>query len=123
MPMRGRVPYNGGKSVGMSVERLADGLFYDFSTSAFVATPATPIQAVPEGVLPWLGVYMATLVLTPVAQFPDGGYCMYFHLMAEPDKQVIGTWFTAMHGGDDAPYFPVGTPTSFEITSTVTPTV
>ena len=107
MALRIRFQYPTGSSLGYSIERLADGLLYDFSTFTFTQGPTTLIAALPEDSGNFLGRYKATLT-TPTAQFTDGGYVITLHNTAGGNA-VVGELAAVMHGGDDAPIVTVGT--------------
>ena len=99
--IRIRFQYPTGYQLGYSVERLSDGLLYDFSTSTFVTTPATLINPIAEDTGSFLGRYKDTLTPTPVAQFTDGHYCVTVHDTVT--KQVVAELATTMSNGDDMP--------------------
>jgi len=105
MALRIRFQYPTGSQLGYSIERLNDGLFYDFSTSGFVATPATPIASLPEDSGLFLGRYKVTLNPTPVSQFTDGDYVITVHDQAA-SSNVVAELAATMHGGDDATVIP-----------------
>ncbi len=105
MSLRIRFQYSTGSNLGYSIERLSDGKFYDFSTSAFVATPATPISTLPEDSGNFLGRYKLTLTPTPVSQFTDGDYAVTVHNQASANV-VVAELGSTMHAGDDATVIP-----------------
>lgn len=105
MALRIRFQYPTGSQLGYSMERLSDGLFYDFSTSGFVTTPATPISSLPEDSGIFHGRYKITLNLTPVAQFTDGDYVISIHDQAA-SSNVVAELASTMHAGDDATVIP-----------------
>jgi hypothetical protein len=108
MAMRIRFQYPSGNHIGYSVERLSDGLLYDFVADTFVANSTTPILALPEDTGIFVGRYKATLP-TPAAQFTDGDYAVTIHHIAEGNA-VVAELAMAMHSGDDATYFPAPFP-------------
>jgi hypothetical protein len=107
--LRVRVPHFPGESLGVIVERLADGLFYDPKALAFAAAvPATPIPLAPvaaSGV--WAGIYRVAIDTTPAppGSWPDGGYAVYV-LNATSGQVVMGPIGAVLRNGDDAPVFP-----------------
>src|SRR6516162_4467321 len=101
MPLRIRFQYPTGSSLGYSIERLVDGTFFDFNSSAFTATPSVPITALPEDQGNFLGRYKVTLTSTPAAQFTDGDYAVTIHNTASGNI-VVGELAVVMHAGDDA---------------------
>src|ERR1700678_1772655 len=105
MSLRIRFQYPTGSNLGYSIERLSDGTFYDFSTSTFVATPATPISSLPEDSGNFLGRYKLTLNPTPVTQFTDGDYVVTVHNKASANA-VVAELGATMHAGDDATVIP-----------------
>ena len=105
MALRIRFQYESGLSLGYSIERLADGLFYDFSTSSFASTPATLVASLPEGVGAFQGSYRTALTSTPPAQFSNGDFGVTIHNMAASNL-VVGELAVAMYNGDDATVFP-----------------
>ena len=105
MALRIRFQYPTGSMLGYSIERLSDGLFYDFSNGTFAASPATPINGLPEDTGIFLGRYKATLSTTPVAQFSDGDYVATVHDQAASNK-VVAELAVTMHLGDDATVIP-----------------
>jgi hypothetical protein len=107
MALRVRFQFGTGQALGYAVERLADGLFLDFATGTFTATPGTPVADLTEGTDRYAGLYRATLDPTPVEQFPDGEYQVTIHDTAAAAALVAGGLLSAiMHGGDDTPFFP-----------------
>jgi hypothetical protein len=105
MALRIRFQYPTGSKLGYSIERLSDGSLYDFSTSSFVATPATPIASLPEDAGNFLGRYKLTMSPTPVAQFTDGDYVVTVHDEANSNN-VVAELGSTMHAGDDATVIP-----------------
>jgi hypothetical protein len=107
MALRVRYQSGSGQALGYAVERLADGLFYDFATGTFTVSPGTPVADLTEGTDRYAGLYRATLDPTPVEQFPDGEYQVTIHDTAAAAALVAGGLLSAiMHGGDDTPFFP-----------------
>ena len=105
MALRIRFQYPTGVQLGYSIERLGDGMFYDFSTSTFVATPATPIASLPEDSGIFQSRYTLTLSPTPVAQFADGDYAVTVHDKGAANN-VVAELASTLHSGDDASVFP-----------------
>jgi hypothetical protein len=110
MGLRIRFQYQPAASLGCSIERLNDGLLYDFATvgptaGAFTASPSVSITAVPEDVGSFIGRYKATLTTTSPTQFVDGAYCVTIHNMAS-NNIVVAELGVDMHSGDDSPVFP-----------------
>jgi hypothetical protein len=110
MALRIRFQYQSGSSLGYSIERLADGLYYDFATTGstagtFTANPTTLIASLPEDSGNFLGRYKVTQSPTPATQFLDGGYCVTIHNLSA-NNRVVGELYATMHLGDDAPVFP-----------------
>jgi hypothetical protein len=104
MALRIRFQYPTGSSLGYSIERLRDGLLYDFSNGTFIASPATLISALPEDTGSFLGRYKITLVTQP-SQFTDGDYVISVHNTATGNT-VVAELATVLHGGDDATVIP-----------------
>lgn len=103
MPLHVRLQYPTGMGLEYSVERLADGLLYDFGSGAFSPAPAQPSAALPERPdLP--GVYSATLSPTPVSDWPDGDYSVAV-LAAGTAVALLSA---SMQAGDDATVSPAG---------------
>lgn len=109
MALNVRFQYPTGSSLGVSIERLSDGLLYDFADGTFKGSPGTLIQAVAEDVAPFLGRYKATLTPTPEAQFSDGDYVVTVHDAANAG-QVVAELGATMKGGSDGTYFPPAAP-------------
>ena len=112
MALRIRFQYPSGNHLGYSVERLADGLLFDFADSTFKATPGTQIAPLPEDAGIFIGRYRATL--TPTVWL-DGDYTVTVHHTAESNV-VLAELGATMKNNDDATYFP-------SITTTTYPTV
>ena len=91
-----------GGSFGCSIERLFDGLHYDFSTSTFVATPTTEVQAMTVGSGNYAGLYTLDFVATPIAQFSDGEYAAYIHNTSSANL-VVAVFSVVMINGDSIP--------------------
>src|SRR5437764_10463409 len=98
MALRVRFQYPASASLGFSIERLADGLFYDFATTGptpgqFTANPQTLISPLPADSGNFAGRYRATLTPTPAAQFANGDYCITVHNTAAGNVVVaeLGT--------------------------------
>jgi len=107
MSLRVRFQYTQGASLGYSIERLADGMNYDFADSTFKATPTTPVAALVPGAGSRAGVYSATISSTPQAQFTNGDYAVYINNTVASNA-VIGVIEAVMYNGDDATYFAAG---------------
>ena len=105
MALRIRFQYPTGSHLGYSIERLNDGLYYDFSTSTFVASPATPIANLPEDSGIFAGRFKATVSPTPIAQFTDGDYVVTVHDQTA-SSAVVAELAATMHAGDDATVIP-----------------
>lgn len=110
MALRIRFQYQSGSSLGYSIERLSDGLYFDFSPTgltagSFTGSPTTRVASLPEDSGDFTGRYKATLATTPATQFSDGGYCVTIHNTASSNA-VVAELEIEMHGGDDAPVFP-----------------
>jgi hypothetical protein len=105
MPIRIRYQYTTGTTLGYSIERLSDGTFYDFSSSAFMATPATLIASLPEDTGSFQGRYKMTLASTPTSQFTDGDYVVTVHNTVS--NLVVGELPVVMHAGSDSTVMPV----------------
>jgi hypothetical protein len=107
MALRIRYQYPTGSSLGYSIERVSDGTFFDFQTSAFSATPTTLIATLPEDSGNFAGRYKQTLSPTPQSQFTNGDYVVTIH-NTSASNLVVGELVVAMFGGDDATVFPTG---------------
>ena len=107
MSMRIRYANANALTLGYSIERLADGLFYDFSTSTFAAlgSVATLTASLPADTGNYGGRYKVTLTPTPQAQFADGDYCITIH-NSGASNAVLAELGIVMHGGDDATVTP-----------------
>lgn len=107
MALRVRFQYPTGEQLGVSIERLADGLLYDFMAGAFNAAPASLTAPLTESSGFFRGRYALTMASTPVAQFKDGDYCVTVHDMvrlAAKESCVVAELACTMHNGDDATY-------------------
>lgn len=109
MPLRVRFQYQSGSSLGISVEQLSTGSFFDFSTTSssaqtFVAlaTAATPIEPLPEGSGILLGSYSLTYAATPIAQWANGDYAVRIHNSSSANI-TIGLLGAKFWDGDDQP--------------------
>ena len=49
MALRIRFQYPTGSALGYSIERLSDGLMFDFANSTFASSPTTLISSLPDG--------------------------------------------------------------------------
>ena len=105
MALRIRFQYPTGSGLGYSIERLTDGLLFDFADSTFKAAPTTLIAALPEDSGNFLGRYKVTLAPTPVAQFTDGHYAVTVHDQKNSNA-VVAELAATMRNGDDLPAFP-----------------
>jgi hypothetical protein len=111
MALRVRLVHFAGESLGVVVERLLDGKFFDPDSAAFV--DAAPAKLMPLGAAaregPWAGVYRAFLD-TPAATWADGQYAVY--VLNEVDGRIVAGPFAAtIYKGDDAPALPIPWPT------------
>jgi hypothetical protein len=109
MALRIRFQYPSGSSLGYSIERLADGLYFDFSNSTFSLSPATLIVPLPEDTVNFLGRYKVTLNPTPGSQFTNGNYVVTVHNLAASNV-VVAELATVMQNGDDSPVLTVADP-------------
>ena len=107
MALRIRYAYSSGATLGYSIERLADGLFYDFSSGTFTATPATQINPFTALSGNFSGLYRDTIASTPQAQFANGEYAVNLHNLGAANV-VVGVISATMYNGDSAPVFPSG---------------
>lgn len=107
MPLRIRYQYQSGSSLGFSIERLVDGLFFDFGSSTFKASPGVAVASLPEDSGNFVGRYKYTLAATPPAQFIDGDYVVTIH-NAAAGNLVVDELPVVMHAGDDATVIPAG---------------
>src|SRR4051812_8301434 len=98
MSLRIRFGYSSGASLGYSVERLRDGLYYDFADGTFKATPTTQVAGLASGTGNYVGLYTATLSPTPASQFTDGNYAIYIHNTAASNA-VFSMLGASMFGG------------------------
>lgn len=99
--IRIRFQYATDRSLAYSVERLADGLLFDFADSTFKAEPATLTAPLPEDSGLFKGRYKATLAPTPPAQFEDGHYAITVH---DVDLGEVASELAAVvYKGDDLP--------------------
>lgn len=104
MALRIRFLYATGSSLTYSVERLADGTFFDFGDSTFKPVPAALTAPLPEDTGSFLGRYKVNLA-TPQSAWPDGDYCVSVHDAATglvADQQVA-----TLNAGDDGSVYPV----------------
>lgn len=101
-----RVRFGGypGQSLTASIERLQDGMWFDFNSQTFTsmsqATTAPAILAAPltEGTGIFAGRYSLSRP-TPLAQWSDGYYCVNIH----DGNSCVGVLQAELHGGDDQP--------------------
>lgn len=109
MSLRVRFQSAQGALLGYSIERLSDGLNYDFADGTFKnSAPTTPVATLTAGTGNRAGIYSATLSPTPQAQFANGDYAVYIHNTAA-SNDVISVIGAVMYNGDDATYFATGT--------------
>jgi hypothetical protein len=103
-----RIRFQGptGSTFGFSIERLVDGLLYDFSTSTFSSNPTTLVLALPENTSRFPGQYRISLGPTPAAQFTDGDYAVV--ILDQLANIVVGQFAVVMHAGDDTTQIPGG---------------
>src|SRR4051812_42070198 len=101
MAIRVRMTSQAQQELGYSIERLADGLLYDFADGTFKSTPTTLIGPLVEGSGAFAGRYSATLDPTPIAQFPNGEYAVSAHL--GPDGPTLDIAACPLVDGDDVP--------------------
>ncbi len=107
MAFRIRYAYPPGFSLGYSIERLIDGLYYDFADSTFKATATTPVNALSVLAGNYVGLYRDTVTSTPQAQFTNGEYSVNIHNMASANA-IVGLLGMTMYNGDSAPVFSAG---------------
>lgn len=126
---RSRFPFDQNATVGVSIERASDGLFFDFSTNTFVSLTGAvhPIQQMLSQPSPFLNQFIDNLPTIPTVgtvpasfQFPNGLYHSTYHNISQFNEVIGGEW-KVIYNGDDQPYFPVF-PTTFEISGSVTAT-
>lgn len=73
------IPFpDAGEDMRFAITRKSDGLLLDFADNTFKAKPGTPLAVAPEGAPPLTRAYTGSVAITPVAQYPDGLYSMYF---------------------------------------------
>lgn len=106
MALRIRFQYPTGSHLGYSIERLSDGLFYDFSSNTFGASPTTLIASLPEDTGNFAGRFKVTLTPTPSSQFSDGDYVITVHDQSASNN-VVAELAATMHVGDDATVIPL----------------
>ena len=102
MSLRIRFQHSTGATLGYTIERLADGFFYDTSNATFTLTPVTPMASLPEDAGIYLGRYKVTLTPTP---FADGDYVIT--VIDKVANLVAGQLSCLMHAGDDATVIPL----------------
>ena len=104
MALRIRFQYPSGGTLGYSIERLVDGLFYDFGDNTFKSSGwTTLIHGLPADTGSFVGRYKADVTTTNLAQWTDGDYCVTVHNTAAAN-QVVGQLGAALHGGLDTTY-------------------
>lgn len=107
MALRVRFQTAAGASLGYSIERLADGTYYDFSDGTFRASPVTAVAPLSALSGPFTGQYSATLNPTPIDQFSNGEYTIGVHDL-NASSLLVGLMGATLYSGDDAPVFPPG---------------
>ena len=106
--LTGSHPVHGRRtSLGYSIERVRDGLFFDFSDGTFKASPATAIANLTAETGRYVGRYSATLTSTPASQFQDGQYAIGIHALQQSNA-LVGLLDAMMYNGDDTPVFSTG---------------
>jgi hypothetical protein len=103
MALRIRFQHQTDAGLSFSVERLSDGLLYDFDAKTFQAQPKKPTAPLPEDTGLFKGRYKATLD-TPAAAWPDGDYTITIHDQSDADTGhacVVAELCTLIHDGDD----------------------
>ena len=105
MALRIRYASTPGATLGYSIERLADGLYFDFANAAFTATPTTQVNSLTATTGNLIGLYRDTIASTPQAVFLNGEYAVNIHNIGASNA-VIGVLGATMYGGDSAPVFP-----------------
>ena len=111
MALRVRYSYPTSSQLGYSIERLSDGLFFDFADATFKASPTTTVAALPEDSSDFLGRYKVTLSPTPMAQFTDGSYTVTIH-DRQTSNAVVAELAVVFRNGDDLPTFATGSTAS-----------
>lgn len=89
-----------GLSLGFSIERLADGLFYDFDDDTFKSTPTTPTADLTAGTDYLLGEYAETLDPLDTGQFTDGDYKIGIHDRNVSNLEIDLVRATIFNGDD-----------------------
>jgi len=102
MALKIRFQYPTGAKLGYSIERLSDGLFFDFSTSLFASAPVVMTSTLPEDQGSFLGRYKMTLTSTPAGTFTNGDYSITVHDLANSNA-VVAQLASTIQSGDDAP--------------------
>lgn len=105
MSLRIRFQYPSGTTLGYSIERLSDGLLYDFSDFTFKSTPVTVIASLPEDTGSFAGRYKVNQASTSTSQFTDGDYVVSIHNLDE-NRLVVAQLAVVMHGGTDTTVIP-----------------
>lgn len=100
MALRIRFQYPSGANLAYSIERLADGQFYDFTTSQFAARCDCMTAPLPEDQGIFLGRYKTTLASTPASVFNDGNYTVSIHDLAKSNL-VVAQLGAIMTSGED----------------------
>ena len=111
MALRVRYSYPTGSQLGYSIERLSDGLFFDFADATFKASPTTTVATLPEDSSDFLGRYKLTFSPTPAAQFTDGSYTVTIH-DRRTSNAVVAELAVVFHNGDDLATFATGSTAS-----------
>ena len=104
MALRIRYASTPGATLGYSIERLADGLYYDFNNAVFTATPTTLMNSLTAATGLLGGLYRDTIASTPQSVFSNGEYAVNIHNIGATSA-VIGVLGATMFGGDSAPVF------------------
>lgn len=104
MSLKVRFQYATLNNLSVSIERLSDGLLYDFSTETFLAAPTSPLAILPEDKGIFIGRYKMTLDTSPVS-FTDGDYVVTVHDTGA-GNQVVAELGATIHAGDDGTVIP-----------------
>ena len=104
-----RFQYDSGNQLSFSVERLSDGLFFDFSPGvmAFSASPGSLTFPLPEDAGAFRGRYKANLATN--AAFADGDYVVTIHdqvRLAASETSVVAELVSTLRAGDDETFRP-----------------
>jgi hypothetical protein len=99
-------PFSSGFKLGFSVRQQFTGLFWDFSTSTFVANPVTPLQALVEGTGINVGLYDGGIPGLLPASWTDGKYNVRIHYMEAPNSG-LDSFVEEVYERDNAAVFPI----------------